>query len=378
MSLIRRSSDAADAFAADGCRNQYWLMRLPRMGSRIAAILWGVGVLVSGCGSTKGGAARSDTSTSSDAVTTVTTSVTVPATSPTSAPLPSSTSLATAEPSTSTFRAGLGVLSAFPRAPTDVPTLEAVPLLLPAAPVSGATSAWRTESADAAAPVSDFVQTWFGAASPPVVLTIDTRPGESAQVNGDPVKVSPWDHAIIGPTGPGFAVVELSDASGSVTLWSQGLFPADLIDIARGMTLRSDGGPGWNTPVMPAGLRAVHEGWILGASSRRVNWVNGNAPVAEMTITHGIPTDFTTPTGATGTEFAEIGGHLAVVYNLEARAAVVWSPAADVTVVFAIVGTTHDALTVARTVTSTDQAPWNAASVPGTSNGDGCGDSWFC
>ena len=101
--------------------------------------------------------------------------------------------------------------------------------------------------------------------------------------------------------------------------------------------------------------------------------------VAEFSITHGWPSAFSTTIQGEFTTLtvADVGGHLAVTYDLGGKSAVIWSPSPDVTVRFGTYRSIGDALALARTMQPVDPLAWNAVSVLDISGNDG-GNSMFC
>lgn len=136
---------------------------------------------------------------------------------------------------------------------------------------------------------------------------------------------------------------------------------------------------GWLPQYLLAGLRLVGEGWTYGAASRTVMWADRNGTEAELSIIHGVPAAFLTPLSIGSTSrYVEINGYSGVAYHGTDRAAVVWSPQPDVTVLFGFRGSLDAALDIARSVVVVDEATWQASSSVDTSTLDGCGGSMFC
>jgi hypothetical protein len=270
--------------------------------------------------------------------------------------------------------ATVDALAPFAAAPLHAPDLADVPTLLPSVvPAGGVPTRW--EYADAPAEQHDFVQTWARPADHPMVVRISTELQQGPSYDGDLVEVSPWDRSLFAPMADGYAQLVLTDPSGMVVIWAQGLTREDLLVIARSLRLRADG-VGWDAD-LPEGLVSIHEGWALGAAMRSLRW----GETAEMHVAHGLPDQFVRGAFESTIDVVDVAGVPAMVvvddFGDSERVAVVWSPAPDVTVLVGLIGTRADALAVARSVASVDRATWEAASVVDTSNGDGC-TSMFC
>ena len=262
-------------------------------------------------------------------------------------------------------------------APTPRPSLADVPMMLPSTPPATDVPL-RREHADDPATVHSFDQTWFSETSDAYV-SIDTRPGlPPSTIPGDDVIVAPWDRAAFMRTTGGFEVLELGDPSGAVTISSRGLDREQLLAVARSLLPGHDTEVGWLPQYLPAGLRLVGEGWTYGAATRTVMWADGNGTEAELSIIHGAPA-FLTPLNIGSTSrYVEINGNSGVAYQGIDRAAVVWSPQPDVTVLFGFRGSLDAALDIARSVVAVDKTTWQRSSSVDTSTLDGCGGSMFC
>jgi hypothetical protein len=265
----------------------------------------------------------------------------------------------------------------WPSSPTQRPSLADVPMMLPSTPPA-ADVPLRREHADDPASVQSFNQFWFSETSDAYV-SIETRPGLApSAIPGDDVIVAPWDRAAFMLTTGGFEILELGDPSGAATISSRGLDRQQLLAIARSLQPGHDTEVGWLPQYLPTGLRFVGEGWTHGAATRTVMWADGNGTEAELSITHGVPA-FLTPLNIGSTSrYVDINGNSGVAYQGTDRAAVVWSPQPDVTVLFGFRGSLDAALAIARSVGVVETATWEASSSVDTSELDGCGGSMFC
>ena len=265
----------------------------------------------------------------------------------------------------------------WPSAPTHRPSLADVPTMLPSTPPATDVPL-RREHAEDPTTVHSFNQIWFSETADDYV-SIETRPGlPPSTIPGDDVIVTPWDRAAFMRTTGGFEVLELGDPSGAVTISSRGLDREQLLAVARSLLPGHDTEVGWLPQYLPTGLRLVGEGWTYGAATRTVIWADGNGTEAQLAIIHGVPA-FLTPLNIGSTSrYVEINGNSGVGYQGTDRAAVVWSPQPDVTVLLGFRGSLDETLDIARSVVVVDKATWQRSSSVDTSTLDGCGGSMFC
>ena len=262
-------------------------------------------------------------------------------------------------------------LAGWPSAPLSAPDITTVPLLLPSVGIAGTTSMTRIEHAGVFSTTHDYAQFWFGTN---VAVQIETKPGKRTPLQGDAVTVAPWDQSSFAPMADAaYSVLGLDDPSGSVTIWAYGLGRDEVTAIAASLTRRDNGRPGWDVGRLPNGLTPVHEGWALSPAVRTVYW-NASGVIAEMSIESGDPLAFQDPVGTdlSATTVIDVSGHRAVAFASDLTAAVVWSPAPDVTVRFGLYGTVDQAIAIARSVATVDAPAWEAATRPEPDGGDGC------
>ena len=270
------------------------------------------------------------------------------------------------------------MLAGWPQPPAGEPDLANVPLLFPSVPIDGVTDVMRVEGADDPWPRAEYVQTWIG--DPGQVMRVTTQFGDpliAPTANGETVEVAGWDTAEFGESVPGITILVLTEPSGSVIVWGKDVDDSTVLAFAGALTLRSDGVAGWDQPLDGWPI-PVHEAWVKGTAVRAVRWYNGDALVAEMGVFWGVP-DLFVPWALDADIFAVelVNGTTGVGSLLADRAAVVWSPAPDVTVILGVVGPMDQAIALANSVEPVDEATWEAASRLDTAPRDGC-DGMFC
>lgn len=268
-------------------------------------------------------------------------------------------------------------LAGWPPPPTTVPSLTDVPMVLPAAVVSGEIPVTRREYADDPATLHDFTQFWVRPGPHSAVLSIETNTNNGQPPpDGAAVDVLGWDRAFfVHNMAAGYTQLWLGAPSGSVGIWAYGLTRDEVATIAASLTRRA-GQPGWDVDQLPDGLGAVHEGWLLGAASRTIR-STGESPDLEMSIIHGVPSAIMTP-GWFGSalDLIDINGHTGVLWESQGRAAVTWSPQADLTIVLGFVGPPSIAMELARSIVTVDKATWRVHTTLAPAD-DGC-NSMFC
>jgi hypothetical protein len=305
---------------------------------------------------------------------------------PTVAASPSTTYVPTTLPSPTTGVAASTTTTAPPIDPTSVdmmvgwpvppaaPDLKAIPKLLPAAAIPGASSAVRNEGADGPSASPYYTQTFVGPTADSAVLEIRTTPASqpvSVTVQG---QVGWWDSSAVATMAPGYSSVTVNDPSGTVVLWGKNYDADRLLAIAETLTRRAGSQPGWNVHSSVSWLPTFYEGWSSGFASRSITW-SGDTVVAEMSIVGGyadVVGRFPEPWSA-----ADVNGTSALAGESGGRAAVTWATSPGILVRIGLYGTLDDALTIARSVVEVDTATWAAASVVDTSTNDGC-NSMFC
>jgi hypothetical protein len=277
---------------------------------------------------------------------------------------------------------GSGRLASWTSPSIDVgPSVESVPMLLPAAALPGLTSAIRYEYADAAPPPAAdhaFVQAWIDPDTD-ATLSIATHVGGQPPPSGtdEPVTVAGWDHGALTERAPGVTTVVVGDPGGSVTITGTRLEAAEVLAIAAGLTARADDQPGWLLAPPPAGLIPVVAGWTGAHAQRSVIWSRDDTPVIELSITTEAPeliADHAATAGAAVT-LTDVDGAPAVGTEVAGTASVAWLSAPDVTVRLGVRSTLDAALAIARSVTPVDGATWQATTTPSTH--DGC-NGLFC
>ena len=147
--------------------------------------------------------------------------------------------------------------------------------------------------------------------------------------------------------------------------------------IVGGLTLRDDGPPGWVVEPLPAGLTPVGADWSSPGARRTVIWNHDATPIIQLDIAVDAPDQVTAHASAPGAAvtLTDINGHPAVATELDGTASVAWVRGPGVTVRVAVRSKLDTAFLIARTVTSVDQATWEATSIPGSD--DGCA-GLFC
>jgi hypothetical protein len=183
--------------------------------------------------------------------------------------------------------------------------------------------------------------------------------------------VGPWDRAAFAPSAGGYAILELTDQSGTITVAGYNVSRSEVLAVAR--SLRRDETGGWTPAYVPADLRLVHQGWNLGVASRTLEWVENGVILQELTVARGAPSLFQVG-GASGIGF--VNGQIAATFEYDDGSAVAWNLAPDVVARLGFKGPLDKALDIAASVTAVDRATWLASSTLNTSTEE-C-SSMFC
>jgi hypothetical protein len=327
-----------------------------------------------------------DTSSTSAAPTTpVDPTTTSPATTTTSSTTTTTTTTTTGA-STTTGAPPPERLDAWPEPPAPA-ELADVPYLLPAGPIDGVVDAVREETevgpAGAGIASGDHVQFWVAddGSSQVIIRThLSGRPTGSEEFRVD-VEVDPWAEAFtFADTGAFAGVTLVDDDDGYVADEAFGIATDDLCELARTMTRRTNGAPGWE--IDADGLVPVHDGWTapaIGSANREIDWFGDDGRLeAELSISIGQPGRFG-PAGQRGTSvtFADVDGSPAVVLGYDfgsapAPSIVLWSPTPDLVVQFGVVGPPERALEIARGIAPVPEDIWNWVAGPAGVDRDGC------
>ena len=266
-------------------------------------------------------------------------------------------------------------------APDPLDPVE-VPAYLPPTAVADPSQVRLTQFAMPADAVTRLVQTFATEAGQ--VLEVSTllaggEPPVSTPTELAPIDVWPWDEAdVVTTMADGFALVQLADPSGAVTLWGSGYTADELVSVFARMSLTPEG---WRLHDGDASaLVELHTGWRRAEfATRKVQWETGSAQ-GELIVALGMPDSIRTGFfGGTPAMLDEVNGAAALVSELGPDlSAISWSPAPDVVVVLGFSGSVDEALALARSLEPVDVATWEAAGVLDTSEADGCDSYFFC
>lgn len=315
-----------------------------------------------------------------------TSTATVPTTS-TTTPASTSTTSPTAPPTT-TLPAPER-LAAWPT-PAGPASLDAVPFLLPGEPIDDVVSGIREQTERApsgsAAVFGDYFQFWLtddGSSQVTIRTHLDGRPVGSEEFRV-PVEVASWESAFTFRDTGSYNGITLVGDDGFVAVQSYGLDEDTVIDLARSMTRRSDGEPGWE--IDAPDLVAVHEGWTMpaiGTASREIDWHDGDRQLrAELSISVGQPSRFGQVWQPNSdVAFADVDGSQAMVVQYDhgdtTPTIVVWSPAHDQVIQFGVLADTERALEIARGIGPVPEDVWTSVAQPPAAPPDGC-NSFVC
>ncbi len=264
------------------------------------------------------------------------------------------------------------LLAAWPAPPAPGGDLSDTPMMLPSVPMpDGATrTEWAAESP--AFNNGYYNQHWIDSESG-ALLSIQTGVLKGIPYEGEYVSVAPWDRAFFAVMSTGYENLVVVDPSGVVSLRTNGLDRATLMDIARSLQPRGTDA-GWDSDGLPDALIAVQEIWSNDLAARTVRWAN-----AELSVSIGGTTALTDPShSGSAARVTEVNGAPAILYDNGNWSAVSWPPSPGVTVVFAMYGTTAEVEAAARSITVVDAATWEAASTENTGLDDGCQSFFFC
>lgn len=319
----------------------------------------------------------SSTSTSSPSPTSSTsTTTTVPATT--------STTMST---TTTTMAAAPTGLTAWPAPPTPA-SLADLPYLLPSGPIDEVTDGVREETerspGDSDATVADYVQFWVSGDGGSQLTSRTHLRGEpvGSEEFRVPVEVSGWDSAFMFENTGSYSGVTLVGQDGFVAVEAYGIGQDTVVDLARSLSRRPGGEPGWELDALSTDLVPVHEGWssgAMGTASREIDWFDADGQLeAELSIGIGQPGRFGQVWRPDfGAMFADVGGSQAMIvqYDYSATDAptiVVWSPTENQVVQFGVVADPQRALEIARGIGPTSEEIWNSVARPPSAPRDGC------